>query len=130
MTHILNFYLLSSSWFTRNYWWLLLIVIAILAVLIVFFSKPKKVDDNEIDEEFVEKVITGFGGLDNLVSVSKDGSRLKFTVADVEKCQLENIKALGAAGVFVSGKQIKFLFPFPSDALLERINSKKTEAQS
>ncbi len=128
MTHIMINCFLSSSWFATNYWWIVLVVLIILVAIIIYIYKPKKIQTKLLDNEIINKTISLFGGLDNIKSVSKDGSRLNFTVNDLNKCQLEEIKGLGATGIFIKGNQIKLVLPFPTDQLLEMVNSERTEA--
>jgi phosphotransferase system IIB component len=123
MQLILNIYFISSSWLKQNYWWLLLVLLVIVALAIKLLTGSKKVKTVDMADELITEIIDYFGGTSNLKSASKDGSRLRITVVDVKKCQLEEIKNLGATGVFVTGNQVKLMFPFPVEKLVEKINS-------
>jgi len=111
------------DWLNDNYWWPVILCVLIVAIgfYFIFFYKPKPKQAELLEEEILA-IINLFGGKDNIVNVSKNGSRFLFELKKVEKCDLEGIKGLGCTGIFVSGMQIKLIFPFNADAIIEKFN--------
>ncbi len=110
------------DWLNDNYWWPVILCVLIVAVAFyfIFIYKPKPKDLIVSDEE-VDTIIQLFGGRENIVSVSKEGARFTFTLQKVESCNLEGIKKLGATGVFISGSNVKLIFPFNADRIVDII---------
>ena len=111
------------DWLNDNYWWPVILCVILLGVgfYFIFIYKPKTVS-KALSEEEVRAIINLFGGSENIKSVSKDGSRYSYNLGNVEKCNLEGIKDLGATGIFVSGNTVKLIFPFDGDVIMEKIN--------
>lgn len=112
------------DWLNDNYWWPVILCVLIIAVgfYFIYFYKPK-LKDSTLSEEEIRAIINLFGGKDNIANISKNGSRFKFELKNVEACDLEGIKALGCTGVFISGSQVKLIFPFNADVLIDESNS-------
>jgi len=110
------------DWLNDNYWWPVILCVLIVAVAfyIIFFYKPKPKDLTISDAE-IETIIQLFGGKDNIVEITKEGARFTFTLKNVESCNLEGVKKLGATGIFISGSNVKLIFPFNADRLIEII---------
>jgi len=110
------------DWLNDNYWWpvILCVLIVGVAFYIIFFYKPKPKDLLVTDAE-IDTIIQLFGGKDNIVDITKEGARFTFTLKNVELCNLEAIKKLGATGVFISGTNVKLIFPFNADRIIESI---------
>jgi len=99
------------------YIWAILIPIAIVFVLIlavaikiaITYTRRIKLTNNEseVDVELQEKLITAFGGRENIISVYHEMSRLTVKVNDLTKANLEELKSLGATGILVMGNDIK-----------------------
>lgn len=108
------------DWLNDNYWWPVILCVLIIGVAFyfIYFYKPKAKELLVSDEE-IETIIQLFGGKDNITDISKEGSRFTFALKKVEACNLEGIKKLGATGVFVSGSNVKLIFPFNADRLIE-----------
>ncbi len=118
--------LISLSWFSENYIFFVLLLIVIVTLGIVFLS-PKKQPEEAVDMDLVKETISCFGGYDNIAAVSVEGSRTKIAVKDLQKCELESLKKIGATGIFVTGNQIKLVLPFSSDVIVKEFNSRKLE---
>ncbi|XMB72702.1 hypothetical protein RJI07_02050 [Mycoplasmatota bacterium WC30] len=108
------------DWLNDNYWWPVILCVVIVAVgfYFIYFYKPKP-KLKPLSEEEVIVVKNLFGGKDNIEAISKDGKRFNFILKKVDECNLKGIKDLGCTGVFVSGSQVKLIFPFDADILLE-----------
>ncbi|HEY8364855.1 MAG TPA: PTS transporter subunit EIIB [Haloplasmataceae bacterium] len=71
-----------------------------------FIKKQQKVKVN-VNEEIVQSFLDSLGGKDNILSLSYAYSRLKVELNDISKVNLDNIKSLGASGVFVAGNKLQ-----------------------
>jgi len=102
------------------------IVLAIIVVLIVVFSKKNKGKQPRIklNDEFISNLISLLGEKDNINEVNVDNGRLKITVSDLDKANLEGIKAIATSGVFVTGSTIKTLFRLDSATIKKEIDAR------
>lgn len=109
------------DWLNDNYWWPVILCVLIIGAgfYFIFFYKPKT-KLPELSSEEVLVIYNLFGGRDNIVNISKIGKRFTFELKKIELCKLEEIKDLGCTGVFVSGTQVKLIFPFDAEALVEK----------
>ncbi len=110
------------DWLNKNFWWPVILCVLIIGVAFyfIYFYKPK-VKELLVSDEEIETIILLFGGKENITDISKEGSRFTFVLKKVEACNLEGIKKLGATGVFISGSNVKLIFPFNADRLIETI---------
>ncbi len=67
--------------------------------------------------ELAAELIAAFGGSANIASLDACITRLRIEVKEIERVDQARIKALGAAGVFVSGNGIQAVFGTRSDNL-------------
>ncbi len=128
--NIRNFWtgIIMASWIITNWWWIALLVIAMVFALIYFLYQGKKKQAKpEIDVSEIDKMIQVLGGIDNIESISMEGARLKVLLKNLKKCEYATLKEHGAMGIFVSGKQIKFLLPKSASQLVSLIQAKKKE---
>lgn len=121
-------------WVSNEPWilWVLWVSIGVFLIggLILFFvlrKQRRQIINKPLDEEIITGFICNLGGIANIRLASQDGARLKFTVIDIDKCNLEAIRNLGAMGFFVSENIIKMMVPINADCLIERINQNKKE---
>ncbi|MFV0406357.1 MAG: PTS transporter subunit EIIC, partial [Propioniciclava sp.] len=68
-----------------------------------------------------EKLITAFGGRDNLVNVDACITRLRMEVADKTRVDQDLLKSLGALGVVEVGNNVQAIFGTESEVLKEEI---------
>lgn len=108
------------DWLNDNYWWPVILCVLIVAVAFyfIYLYRPKPKALVASDEE-IDTIFQLLGGRENIEHISKEGSRFTFTLVKVESCNLEGIKKLGATGVFISGSNVKLIFPFDADRLLD-----------
>lgn len=117
-----------SSWFMANLWWIaLLVLLLVFAIAYILISGKKKPIKSEIDNSEIENLIQVLGGIDNIEEISLEGSRLKALLKNLKKCEYKSLKEHGASGIFVSGKQIKFILPKSANQLINIIQAKKKE---
>ncbi len=64
-----------------------------------------------------EKLVIAYGGASNITNLDSCITRLRITVKDVNKVDVEVIKALGAKGVMTSGNGVQSIFGPTSDSL-------------
>ncbi|MGF1725537.1 PTS glucose transporter subunit IIBC [Photobacterium nomapromontoriensis] len=67
--------------------------------------------------ELAKSLVMAFGGKDNITGLDACITRLRVSVADVEKVDQAGLKQLGAAGVVVAGSGVQAIFGTKSDNL-------------
>lgn len=99
-------------------------VIALLLILIAIIKSKgnKKSIQTPIDQKSIDEFILHLGGINNILSASKDGARLSFKVRMMNQCNLNVVKASGALGIFVTGTTIKLMLPYDATPLILYIN--------
>ena len=114
-----------------DYIWVIILVaaisFAILVGLIIFFSlknKKGKQPRIKLNDEFITNLINLLGEKDNIGDVNVDNGRLKITVNDLDKANLEGIKQIATSGVFVTGSTIKTLFRLDSLTIKKEIEAR------
>lgn len=118
-----------TDWLRKNYLWILIVIILVgVVIVIVKAPKPKQKNPPSISNESMDVLIRFFGGIDNIISCTIEGARLKIVSKDVTRVSLSAIKELGAMGLFVSGNQVKLMFPFSADPFVTYVNHLKKEA--
>ncbi len=78
----------------------------------------------KIDEPFILELMNAYGGKENIREVFVDNGRLKITVEDLDKTDLEKLKSISTSGVFVTGNTIKTLFKLDSETIKSAIEKK------
>ncbi|MGA8046526.1 MAG: glucose PTS transporter subunit IIA [Dermatophilaceae bacterium] len=73
--------------------------------------------------ERADRLITAFGGADNLTAVDACITRLRIEVADKGKVDQPALKALGASGVIEVGNNVQAIFGTRSDELKDEIRA-------
>lgn len=110
--------------------WLLALIIAPIVLLLIvgcilFFVLKKKKPKLVIDDEYVNELINAFGGISNIKEVNtENGGRVAILVLDLDKLNLEGIKALATSGVFVTGNTVKTLYREDSQAVKNAIEKR------
>ncbi len=66
-------------------------------------------------------ILKALGGASNIDSLDACMSRLRVSVHDIDEVDQVQIKALGAAGIFVSGNNLQAIFGTTSDQLKTQI---------
>ena len=116
-----NYLLGVIDWLNQNFWWPLILLVIIILVFFYFLAKRHKPQEKEEIVDY-ETLLLALGGRDNISKMSLEGNRTKFTLVDLELIQEEGLKDLGATGIFISGKNIKMILPFPTEALVSENN--------
>lgn len=97
-----------------------------LGILILFLLRGKRRPvSRPVDVAGIETMVKNLGGIENITGASLDGARLKFTVQNVDRCDLAALRGGGALGIFVSGNAVKFMLTTDSDRVVDRINAMK-----
>ena len=87
----------------------------------VIIGEANITDCIKVDEEFINNLIHLLGEKDNINDVTVDNGRLKFNVVDLDKVDLNGIKAIATSGVFVTGNIIKTLFKLDSQVIKQAL---------
>jgi len=122
--------ILLAGTLLSNLWWIILGVLAVIFVVAYVASlirKGKK--DVVVDTGGFEEMLVVLGGIDNIVEVELEGTRIKVKVKELKKCEYAALKEHGASGVFVSGKTLKFLYPGHAKELYEHLQARRKEKQ-
>lgn len=107
------------NWTKNN---LILVIIAIVAVLLILIltivlikikSKPK-IKKITIDEVFIETLLKGLGGKENIKELSIDNGRLKFNITNLKLLDKPSLDEVSQSGVFITGTFVKVLFKYDS----------------
>jgi phosphotransferase system IIB component len=119
-------FLWMAAWVDTWVFYLIVGAVVISAGVGVFFILRKPaVKTKVLSNEIIEEIIRNLGGIPNISKVSQDGARMKFEVADVNLCHLDDLRLNGAVGVFVSGHAVKFILANKADRLIEQISEMK-----
>ena len=73
----------------------------------------------KVDEEFIETLLLGIGGLENIKTVSLDNGRVKFTLNNLEVLNYDAIKSISTTGAFITGNNLKLLFKYESGLIVD-----------
>ncbi len=118
-----SFFLAVIDWLNNNYWWpAILFLAALFFVVKIILIKPQT-KPNKSHYSNIDSVIMNFGGVDNIVSISLEGNRLKCTLKEIGLTNLEGFKEIGAKGVFVTGRNVKMILPYDMEDVVRQINS-------
>jgi phosphotransferase system IIB component len=113
-----------ADWLKYNIWWLF-IVLVLLIMVILFFrlkNKPKKSFIAQVEDEAIDDYIKAYGGISNIKKAELDGRRLKISVIKVDDINLDELKSLGATGIFITGQNIKMVLPYDMQKLVDQLN--------
>ncbi|MDE7264408.1 MAG: hypothetical protein K2N64_07085 [Anaeroplasmataceae bacterium] len=94
---------------------------ALLFVLLFIIILKKKKPTIKVDEEFIRTLSNALGTRENITNVKMINGRLHFEVKDLEIVQLEELKKLSTAGVFITNQTIKMLFSYDSEAICKAL---------
>ena len=111
------------------------IIIALFAVLFIvaiFFlirklirmHKLGKDTVNEVDENLKDDFISAYGGIDNIIDVKKEMSRITVTVKDIDIVNGEKLKELGASGILFVSNMVKCSFNELSESIYKLLERK------
>ena len=101
-----------------------LALIIIIIVLILLFKNKKKSPKIKVDSAFIDNVINLLGGIDNLLSTEVENGRLRLKIKNLDIVNLDGLKGLSQAGVFVTGDCIKLLFKTDSQTIKKELDKK------
>ena len=73
----------------------------------------------KVDEEFIESLLLGLGGFENIKNVSVDNGRVKFTLINLDILNYDAIKSVSTTGAFISGYSLKLLFKYESELIAD-----------
>jgi PTS system glucose-specific IIC component len=87
----------------------------------------------DVADEFARELVLGFGGKSNINGLDACITRLRIEVADINKANVDKLKALGAAGVLTVGNNLQAIFGPRSENLMtdmkEYLKSAGSEAE-
>ena len=83
-----------------------------------------KVEHVVVDELFIETLLSGLGGKENIKNVSIDNGRVKFNILDLDLLNQEAIKTVSASGAFITGNSVKLLFKYDSEVIVKALNER------
>lgn len=83
-------------------------------------NAPAPLSDNE--RQIIQRLISAFGGEDNIVQVEACITRLRVTVIALNLVDSEALQKEGALGVIIIGQQVHAIFGKQSDALRQLLD--------
>ncbi len=95
------------------------------ALILILLRRKKTPVSRPVDESAIDALVSRLGGIGNILEASLDGARLKFTVRNVDACDLTGLRCGGALGIFVSGNAVKFMLTGDSDRVVDRSHAMK-----
>ena len=117
---------IAETWFL--YIGIVLATILLIGVILYFTCGLRSKRDNNkkservnVDEAFMLKLIDGLGSLSNILCVSIDNGRIKFKINDLDVLNTELLKEISTSGVFITGSNVKLLFKYDSNTILEEL---------
>lgn len=103
----------------------------ILLLYIIYFSTlyildiryvKKQVEKKVIvDNQNVEKFLQLLGGKENIITVSYEHSRLKVELRNIKLVKVQEIKDLGASGIFIAGNKLQAIIGANASELEEAL---------
>ena len=106
---------------------LAILVLILLIAAIILIKLKKKPNAIKVNSEFIDSLITSYGGLANIKGVEIENSRLKIEVDDLDIVNLESIKSNTTAGVFVTGNTVKTLYKLSSEEIKRSLDQRLKE---
>lgn len=122
---------LAGAWLIYVGIIVVLIAITGLVLGLVFGLRSKREVKEQgvvVDEQFIQDLLKGLGGMVNVETVSLDNGRIKFKVKDLDLVNGEALKALSTSGVFITGNNVKLLFKYDSKVILDELVSRGVAA--
>ncbi|MDE7162021.1 MAG: hypothetical protein K2N65_04595 [Anaeroplasmataceae bacterium] len=98
------------------------LLITVFVVLVVKLKK-KKHPRVKVNEEFISSLVQALGNRNNIQAVSTVNGRIHFEVEDLDCVDLDTLKKLSTAGVFITNSTIKMLFTYDSEAICTAVQS-------
>ena len=85
-------------------------------------EEAEAANTDDVGSELAKKLFVAFGGQSNIKSIDACITRLRITVNQPEKVDVEAIKALGATAVLVVGQNMQAIFGPRSDQIKTEMN--------
>lgn len=105
-------------------------LLIILIIYLVARNVKKTVDvvkayskNTMVDDDFRDNLVKALGGINNIDSLTSESARLKVVVFDLNIVNFEEIKALDAQGVFIKENEIKMIFEYDANSIIDSIDS-------
>ena len=116
----------TETWFL--YIGIVLATILLIGIILYFTCGLRSKRDNKksiervnVDESFIMLLLEGLGNISNIENVSIDNGRIKFRIRDLDIINAEQLKELSTSGVFITGSNVKLLFKYDSNTILEEL---------
>ncbi len=77
------------------------------------------------EKNFAAQIVTGMGGMENLLTIDNCATRLRLTVKDISKVDEKALKSAGAKGVFTSGNAVQVVIGTQVEFVADEIKSTK-----
>lgn len=98
-------------------------VILVLGIILFIIFKNKK-PKIKVNDEFINNLENALGKKENINNIKMINGRLHFEVNDLDIVDLDELKKLSTAGVFISNQTIKMLFSYDSKAIITALTGK------
>ncbi len=118
----------SPVWVTMSIFWNIMIALGvIIAAVLGYFLLLRKQPSAPPDSQKTRELLQILGGRQNIQQVALEGTRLRVTLASLKACDYADLKRFGATGIFVAGKQIKFILKDATPELIKAIQEQLKE---
>ena len=97
----------------------IIIVIVFIIILLAVLKSTRK--DARLE---INKLIEYLGGKDNIKTLSIDNGRVKFNLLDLDLLNQEAIKEVSNSGAFITGNNVKLLFKYDSELIVETLKNR------
>lgn len=90
-----------------------------------YFSRQKATAPaSSVDSAYLQALMQGFGGRDNIIKVDACITRLRVTVKDLAQVDSEGLQKAGALGVIILGQEVHAIFGKQSDNLRQLLEDR------
>lgn len=106
----------------NTYIWIILGVIVFLLVVFLLYrnrKKKPKVSKIIVNKDLINDIREIFTK-ENTLTITSDVSRVRFTVKDIEKLNLDKLKQI-SNGVFISQNNVKVMFKDSADEIVKEL---------
>lgn len=119
------------TWFSEYGWILILAAAVLFGAALAFLLRCKAIAKSASQRpETSDALFLALGGLENCLSASAEGSRVRVALKDLSKADLEELRRLGGLGLFVSGNTVKWtMSPIPQ-GFVDAVNQAKGGSSS
>lgn len=104
-----------------------LVLIPLILFLIVFMIRNRHQSSHKKTTDHFDELYLNLGGKENIIKASINGSRTKFQLDQLDKCNFEALKLQFKSGIFITGNLVTINCGFDTSDLVHQINNVEKE---